>query len=127
LYRQTGRKYGYETDRLKVAVYAIGFVGESPEQASSSFFPPYHAVFDELGRKVGRPPLTWEQFVSMTAPGESLVVGDKVEVATKIARIDHELGGVSRICLQMAVGPIDRENRLGSIERLVEIAKYIGG
>ena len=60
----------------------------------NSFFPPYHAVFDELGRKMGRPPLTWEQFVSMTAPGESLVVGDKVEVATKIARIDHELGGV---------------------------------
>jgi hypothetical protein len=54
-------------------------------------------------------------------------VGDKVEVATDIARIDHELGGVSRICLQMAVGPIDRENRLGSIERLAEIAKYIGG
>lgn len=54
-------------------------------------------------------------------------VGDKVEVATKIARSDHELGGFSRICLQMAVGPIDRENRLGSIERLAEIAKHIGG
>jgi hypothetical protein len=40
---------------------------------------------------MGRPPLTWERFVSMTVPGESLVVGDKVEVATKIARIDHEL------------------------------------
>jgi hypothetical protein len=31
----------------------------------------------------------------MTAPGESLVVGDKVEVATNIARLDHELGGFS--------------------------------
>jgi len=27
----------------------------------------------------------------------------------------------------MAVGPIDRENRLGSIERLAEIARYIDG
>ncbi|WP_155803360.1 hypothetical protein [Bordetella sp. FB-8] len=51
---------------------------------------------------------------SMTAPGESLVVGDKVELATQIARIEHELGGVSRICLQMATGPIDRE--IGSVQ-----------
>lgn len=126
LYREAGRQAGHPRHKLKVAVHAIGFVGEDGQQARDAFFPSYHAIFDPLGRKMGRPPLDRRQFDAMTASGQALIVGDEDEVAEKMRGIDRELGGVERICLQMTVGPMPREHRLGTIERLGKVHERLG-
>jgi hypothetical protein len=48
----------------------------------------------------------------------ALVVGSPQEVARKIRFIDEVLGGVSRVSLQMSVGPLEHRLRLKSIELL---------
>lgn len=125
LYREAGRRAGHGSDRLKVAVHAIGFVGATSERARTDFFPSYHAIFGELGRKAGWPPLTTQRFEAMTRPGEALIVGDEAEVEDKIVGLSRALGGVARVCLQMTVGPLHREHRLGTIERLGSIASRL--
>lgn len=121
LYREEGLRAGHDAARLKVAFHAIGFVGETSSKAREAFYPAYHAVFDNLARRAGRPSLTRGQFDAMTGPGESILVGDEQEVMSKIREINQLLGGISRVSLQMTVGPLARAHRLGAIERLAEI------
>lgn len=58
------------------------------------------------------------QFAAATGPEAALAVGSPDEVAAKLAHIDEILGGVSRVCLQMTVGPLERSRRLSTIELL---------
>ena len=121
LYRDAGRQAGHDADDLPIAIHAIGYVGESPELARAEFFSGYSRIFGALGRKAGWPELTRSRFETMTGPGDALVIGDASEVERKIDHIDTVLGGVSRICLQMTVGPLERQHRLGAIDRLGQI------
>jgi alkanesulfonate monooxygenase SsuD/methylene tetrahydromethanopterin reductase-like flavin-dependent oxidoreductase (luciferase family) len=122
LYRQAGRNAGHAEEQLKISVHAIGYIGETSAQARTDFFPSYNVVFGELGRKASWPELTRGRFDAMTAPGEALIIGDAAEVTAKIRHINAVLGGVSRICLQMTVGPLSRRRRLDTIGRLGAIS-----
>ena len=118
LYRSAGREAGHAPHRLRVAVHAIGYVSKNDDLARREFFPSYRAVFGELARKGGWPEMTFDRFRDMTRPEAALVVGGPEEVATKLSHIDEVLGGISRVCLQMTVGPMTRQHRLGTIELL---------
>jgi alkanesulfonate monooxygenase SsuD/methylene tetrahydromethanopterin reductase-like flavin-dependent oxidoreductase (luciferase family) len=122
LYRRAGQEAGHTRDTLKVAVHTIGYVGETSERARSEFFPGYSAVFGELGRKAGWPELTRARYEAMTEPEQALIVGDVAEVARKLGHIDSELGGVSRVSLQMTVGALPRGHRLRTIELWGQLA-----
>src|SRR4029453_1454162 len=41
LYRETGARFGYSPDRLKVGVHALGYVASTTEEAADDFFPGY--------------------------------------------------------------------------------------
>ena len=125
LYRQAGAQAGHAKEHLKVAVHTIGFVGDTPEKARATFLPGYNAVFGAMGAEVGRPAITSQQFDTMTGADQVLTVGDQREVAAKLADFNSELGGVSRICLQMTVGPLEREIRLNAIRQLGSIASLL--
>ena len=126
LYRAAGGRAGHAPDKLRVAVHAIGYVAEDADDARREFYPAYDTVFGALARKMGRSPMTPVQFESATGPGAALVVGSPAEVAAKLAHIDDVLGGVSRVCLQMTVGPLGR-TRLRAIELLGgEVREHLG-
>ena len=118
VYREAGTRAGHSRDRLRVAIHAIGYVADNGPQARDEFFPAYDAVFGALARKLGRAPASRAAFDAMTSAKAALVVGDPSEVAAKLVYIDEVLGGVSRVCLQMTVGPLARTRRLRTIELL---------
>lgn len=126
LYRAAGRHAGHDLERLTVSVHAIGYVSESKPAALAEFFPAYMAVFGGIARKLGRPEPTFESFDRASGPTFGLVVGSAQEVASKIRLIDEILGGVSRVSLQMSVGPLERQLRLRAIELLAnEVASVV--
>lgn len=118
LYRATGARAGHAAHKLCVAVHAVGYVAEKSEQARDEFYPAYDTIFGALARKIGRPSMSRAQFAAATGPDAALVVGDPGEVAAKLVHIDEVLGGVSRVCLQMTIGPLERSRRLRTIELL---------
>ncbi|MDK4716038.1 LLM class flavin-dependent oxidoreductase [Rhizobium sp. CNPSo 4039] len=122
LYRDAGRRAGHAQNDLKVAVHAIGYLADEKPAAEEEFFPAYKAVFGPIARKMGRPEPSRQFFSQATGPDAALVVGDPDEVLRKFRHINEVLGGVSRICLQMSVGPLARPLRLKSIELLASIS-----
>ena len=118
LYREAGHRAGHPPERLRVNINALGYVADTAAQAQAEFFPPYAAIFGELGRKAGWPPITPAHFAELTGPTAALVVGGPAEVARKIQYIDKVLGGIARISLQMSVGPVPHAQRLRSVELL---------
>lgn len=120
LYRQTAQRNGHRQEDLFVGVHAIGFVAEDRKMAQEQFYPGYLEIFGEIRRKMGRPPISFEAFRHSCDGSSALVVGSPADVAEKIENIDHILGGVSRISLQMSVGSLPASHRLKSIELLAE-------
>lgn len=118
LYREAGRRAGHAPERLKVCVNAIGYVGEDRGAAFEEFFPPYQAIFGEIAKKAGWPPVTRARFEQLASPTGALVVGGPREVAEKIAYVDRVLGGIARFNLQMSVGPVPHHKRMHTIELL---------
>ncbi len=75
-------------------------------------------IFGEIAHKAGWPAVTRARFEQLAGPTGALVVGGAREVAEKIAYVDHVLGGITRINLQMSVGPVPYPKRIRTIELL---------
>ncbi len=116
LYRQAADKAGHDPATLKVGVHALGYLAETNARAADDFFPGYARTFTQIGRERGWPPVTRRQFDALLTPDGALLVGDPDDVAEKIARFDHQLGGLSRLSLQMSVADLSHENSLGAID-----------
>lgn len=86
LYRKAGRKAGFSPDRLKVGLHSPGYVAASEEQAIADYYPGYAELWTKLGKERGWPPVTRQQFNSLTAPKGVLVVGGPERVAEKLLR-----------------------------------------
>jgi alkanesulfonate monooxygenase SsuD/methylene tetrahydromethanopterin reductase-like flavin-dependent oxidoreductase (luciferase family) len=41
LYRETGKRFGYPPDRLRVGVHALGYIARTTREAIDDFFPGY--------------------------------------------------------------------------------------
>jgi len=102
LYREAGRRAGHKPETLKVAVHAMGFVGDSVEAAKDAFFPGWQHMFTEVGRDRGWSPVTRDQFEALCTPHGAFLVGDPATVIERVIAMDHELGGVSRVTFQMS-------------------------
>ena len=118
LYREAGRRAGHPPERLSVGLHAIGFVGRTAEQAAEDFYPGYAHAFTEIGKERGWGRTTRVQFDALRGPSGALLIGDAETVAEKIRRFDHELGGLTRVTLQMTVAPMPHERMLHAIELL---------
>lgn len=115
LYREEGRKAGHPAGQLKVGIHALGFVGETSQEARDSYFPGWFEAFSKIGRERGWAPITREKYERMCDPGGAILAGDPGEVADQIGQVDQVLGGISRLNFQMSFAAGDNEAMLRSI------------
>ena len=115
LYREAGRKAGHHASALRVGIHALGYPGDTDQEAADDFFPGYAAAFTKIGQERGWPPVTRAQFEMLRRPKGALLVGDVETVARKILEMHEDLGGVDRIHFQMSVAALPHEKLLHSI------------
>src|ERR1700758_5556116 len=118
LYREAGRRAGHSAEKLIVGLHAIGFLGNSTQEAADDFYPGYAHTFTEIGKERGWPPATRAQFDALLGPTGALIIGDAEKVAEKILYVNEVLGGLSRITFQMGVSALPHQKMLRSIELL---------
>lgn len=118
LYRETGRRAGHGPEKLMVGLHAVGFVGDTTQQAADDFYPGYAYTFTEIGKERGWPPTTRSQFDAVRGPTGALIIGDPERIVEKILYVDEALGGLTRITFQMGVSALPHRKMLRSIELL---------
>lgn len=118
LYREAGRRAGHSAERLIVGLHAIGFLGDTTQQAAEDFYPGYAHTFTEIGKERGWPPATRAQFDALRGSTGALLIGDAETVVEKILYVNEVLGGLSRITFQMGVSALPHQKMLRSIELL---------
>src|ERR1700693_3676286 len=118
LYREAGRRAGHSAEKLIVGLHAIGFLGDTTQEAADDFYPGYAHTFTEIGKERGWPPTTRAQFDAVRGPTGALLIGDAETVAKKLLYVNDALGGLSRITFQMGVSALPHEKMLRSIELL---------
>jgi probable LLM family oxidoreductase len=118
LYREAGRRAGHPAESLSVGLHAIGFLGDTTQEAADDFYPGYAHTFTKIGKERGWPPATRAQFDALRGPTGALLIGDPETVAEKVMYVDEVLGGLSRITFQMGVSALPHEKMLRSIELL---------
>jgi probable LLM family oxidoreductase len=119
LYRRAGEKAGYTSDELTVGLHSLGFVASTTEEAVSTYYPGYAAMFTKIGKERGYAPVTRGGFDAQNGPTGAFVVGSPEEVAEKILRHSKSLGGISRFTFQMDAG-IPHEKLLSAISLIGE-------
>ena len=62
LAREAGRRPGHSGEKLIVGLHAIGFLGDTTQQATDDFYPGYAHTFTEIGKERRWPPATRAQF-----------------------------------------------------------------
>jgi probable LLM family oxidoreductase len=117
-YREAGRLAGHDPAQLRVGLHCFGFVGDTSEQARDDFYPGWAQMFTKIGRERGFGPPVRAQYDATTGPDGAFLIGDPPTVATKILRINADLGGVDRISLQMTNVRLAHSNLLHGIELL---------
>lgn len=118
LYREAGRRAGHPAEKLLVGLHAIGFLGNTIQEAADDFFPGYAHTFTEIGKERGWPPATRAQFDALRGPTGALLIGDAETVAEKVLYVNEVLGGLGRITFQMGVSALPHQKMLNSIEIL---------
>jgi probable LLM family oxidoreductase len=126
LYREAGRLAGHAPEQLKVGLHCFGFVGDTQQQAADDFYPGWAQMFTKVGRERGFAPPVRAQYDDMIEPDGAYIIGDPKTVAAKILRISEDLGGISRMALQMTNVRLGHENLLHGIELLgTEVAPIV--
>ena len=118
LYRDAGLRAGHAPESLTVGVHSIGFLADTTELAAEQFFPGYAHTFTEIGKERGWAPTTRAHFDAQRGPTGALVIGDADTVATKLLRINDDLGGITRFTFQMGVSTVPHEQMMRAIEIL---------
>src|SRR3712207_4093248 len=97
LYRRAGAHAGHDPEKLQVGLHVFGFVAESTQAAADTVYPGWHEMFTKVSRERGFAAPTRAQFDATSGPDGAFFMGDPDTVATKIARVSEQLGGVDRI------------------------------
>jgi probable LLM family oxidoreductase len=116
LYRETGKRFGYSPDRLRVGVHALGYVASTTQQAIDDFFPGYARAIASVAKERGWPAVTRAHFDAQRTPEGALLVGNVEEVIEKVVRYSEALGGISRLSFQMNVASLPHGKLMQAIE-----------
>jgi alkanesulfonate monooxygenase SsuD/methylene tetrahydromethanopterin reductase-like flavin-dependent oxidoreductase (luciferase family) len=68
LYRETGKRFGYSPDRLRVGVHALGYGAPTTQQAIDDFFPGYARAVASVAKERGWPAVTRADFNAQRTP-----------------------------------------------------------
>ncbi len=126
LYYEAGHHAGHKREDLKIAIHAMGFVGETDESAREAFYPGWARVMTEIGRERGFPPASRAQFNALCGPDGAFLVGSPQTVRDKMIAADATMGGISRITFQMSTAMLETERMQRSITLLgTEVAPAV--
>ncbi|RPG81434.1 MAG: LLM class flavin-dependent oxidoreductase [Crocinitomicaceae bacterium TMED135] len=120
MYRESGRRAGHSSKKLKVGLHSLGYVAENSKKAVEDYFPGYAKTFTRIGKERGWPPVTLERFKAQNGPLGALMIGSTEEIAEKILRHSEALGGISRFTFQMDNAELSHKQLLKSIELIGE-------
>jgi probable LLM family oxidoreductase len=118
LYRETGQRFGFSPDQLKVGVHALGYVAATTQEAADDFFPGYAQAVTDVGKERGWPPVTRAGFDAQRGPQGALLIGSPDEVVEKIIRHSEALGGIARITFQMNAASLPHAKLMRAIEMI---------
>jgi alkanesulfonate monooxygenase SsuD/methylene tetrahydromethanopterin reductase-like flavin-dependent oxidoreductase (luciferase family) len=118
LYRETGKRFGYSPDRLRVGVHALGYIARTTQEAVDDFFPGYARAIASVAKERGWPAVTRADFDAQRTPEGALLVGNAEEVVEKIVRHSEELGGISRLTFQMNAASLPHAKLMKAIEAI---------
>jgi probable LLM family oxidoreductase len=118
LYRETGKRFGYPPERLRVGVHALGYVAATTQEAIDDFFPGYVRAFASVAKERGWPAVTRASFDAQRSPEGALLVGNAEEVVEKVVRYSEVLGGISRLSFQMNAASLPHAKLMRAIEAL---------
>lgn len=118
LYRETGERFGYTSDQLKIGVHSLGYVAATKKEAMNDFFPGYARAIASVAEERGWPAVTRADFEAQVTPHGALLVGEAEDVADKIIRHSEALGGISRITFQMNVASFPHAKLMQAIETI---------
>ena len=119
-YRRAYERAGHDPSARKVGIHLLGQVAATDNEAAEQFFPGYAAEFTKIGRERGWPPVTRAHFEQLRGRKGALMVGSPENVAAKLVEASKDLGGLSRIQLQMSVAGLNHEEMLQGIQLLGE-------
>ncbi len=117
LYRRSAETAGIDPARLATSINVHGFVAETTREAADTFYAPQAEVMDRIGRERGWPPTSRAQFDAARGPRGALFVGSPAELTDKILA-HHEIFGMDRFLIQMAIGVLDHGKLMKAIEIL---------
>jgi probable LLM family oxidoreductase len=118
LYRESGKRFGYSPDRLRVGVHALGYIARTTQEAIDDFFPGYARAVTSVGKERGWPAVTRADFDAQRTPEGALLVGNAEEVVEKIVRHSEALGGISRLTFQMNVASLPHAKLMHAIDAI---------
>jgi len=118
LYRQTGMQHGHSAEQLKVGVHMLGYVADTTQEATDTFFPGYAKAMTDVGKERGWPAMTRASFDVQRGRDGALLIGSPDEVVDKILRHAEALGGISRISFQMNVASLPQVKRMRAIDAI---------
>lgn len=126
LYYEAGAKAGHKREDLKIAIHAMGFLGETDDDAREAFYPGWARVMNQIGAERGFPPASKAQFEALCGPDGAFLVGSPKTVRDKIIAADATMGGISRIMFQMSTAALETEHMQKSITLLgAEVAPTV--
>lgn len=126
LYYDAGARAGHKREDLKIAIHAMGFVGETDYEARDAFYPGWARVMDQIGAERGFPPASRAQFNALCGPDGAFLVGSPQTVRDKMIAANTVMGGISRITFQMSTAMLETERMQKSITLLgTEVAPAV--
>lgn len=126
LYYAAGAEAGHSREKLKISIHAMGFVGETDDEARDAFYPGWARVIRDIGRERGFPPPNRAQFNALCGPEGAFLVGNPETVRDKIISANATMGGISRITFQMSSAALETDRMQKSITLLgAEVAPAV--
>jgi alkanesulfonate monooxygenase SsuD/methylene tetrahydromethanopterin reductase-like flavin-dependent oxidoreductase (luciferase family) len=108
----------HSAEKLIVGLHAIGFLGDTTQEAADDFYPGYAHTLTEISKERGWSPQLGHNLMLLRGPTGALLIGDAETVAQKMLYVNEVLGGLSRITFQMGVSALPHQKMLRSIELL---------
>lgn len=126
LYYQAGEQAGHKREDLKISIHAMGFVGETNNEARDAFYPGWSRAMKDIGRERGFPPPSRAQFDALCGPDGAFLVGSPETVRDKMIAANATMVEISRITFQMSTAALETEQMQKSITLLgTEVAPAV--